>query len=252
MTPQEFRLANEQRWLEVGSQKQRYESQVENHLLAMLQEAGSLPDAYEVVHPSEMYEYFWLAWKHLLPGNTVWRSTRYERLTAPPLPEGLELPERFVVCKWYFRPSLTDSPENVERIRRLTRSLAARTPVVLLHENPPLDDHPEVDLSGIPGVRSVLAGVDPERNLEVQSAVNARAEAFVGTYGGLGYVPMLYGVPSILFASDMAPLNTVHVKTARDAANLLGAQHSLLDLAALDLLVADLPVADQGSSSSAG
>jgi hypothetical protein len=42
----------------------------------------------------------------------------------------------------------------------------------------------------------------PERNLEVQSAVIARADAFVGSYGGLSYLAPLFGVPSVAMYSD--------------------------------------------------
>jgi hypothetical protein len=177
-----------------------------------------------------MYEPFWMPWKDPQPGYLVERCTQYAPLSPPPLPEGLELPDEFVAVKWYFRPSLPDTAKNRARIREITAALAAHTPVVLLHEQAQLDDHEEVDLSNLPGVRAVLRCVPPDRNLEVQSAIIARATSYVGTYGGLGYLPMLYGVPSTLYASDMQHLSAVHVRTGIEVAERLGIAHSLRDL----------------------
>jgi hypothetical protein len=232
LSPQEFRAANEERWREVGSQKQRYESDVEERLLDRLQSSGAIPADYELLGPSSMYRPFWRSWTEAAPGNLVERSTLYTALPPPPLPEGLELPDEFIVVKWYFRPSLPNTPQNRVRIREITQELAERTPVVLLHENPRLDDHEEVDLSPVPGLRAALRGVPPERNLEVQSAIIARAKGYVGTYGGLGYVPMVYGVPSRLYASDTDQLSASHVRTGIEVAARLRVAHSLEDLLA--------------------
>jgi hypothetical protein len=234
LSPQEFREANHTRWREVGSQKQRYQSDVEEWLLDRLQRSGALPEDYELLHPSAMYEPFWRPWKEAARPNLVTRSTIHTALSPPPLPEGLELPEQFIAVKWYFRPSLPDAPEHRIRIRQITAALAAHTPVVLLHDNPRLDDHEEVDVSDVPGVRAVLGRVPPDRNLEVQSAIIARAKGYVGTYGGLGYLPMLYGVPSRLYASDEQHLSSVHVRTGIDVAAGLGVAHSLVNLSVDD------------------
>jgi len=123
-----------------------------------------------------MYGPFWRAWTAPAPGNVVQRSTLYTALRPPPLPEGLVLPDEFVAVKWYFRPSLPDTPKNRVRVREITEALAERTPGIFLHDNPRLDDHEEVDLSAIPGLRAMLGGVPPERNLEMQSAIIARAK----------------------------------------------------------------------------
>jgi hypothetical protein len=234
LSPEEFRIANEERWREVGSQKQRFESDVEERLLDRLQSSGAIPEDYALLRPSSMYEPFWRPWTEAAPGNLVERCTQYTALPPPPLPEGLTLPDEFVAVKWYFRPSLPDTPMNRVRIREITERLAEHSPVVLLHDNPRLDDHEEVDLSAIPGVRAALRGVPPDRNLEVQSAIIARAKRYVGTYGGLGYVPSVYGVPSRLYASDMQHLSPVHVRTGVEVAARLGVAHSLFDLG-LDL-----------------
>jgi hypothetical protein len=234
LSPDEFRTANEARWREVGSQKQRYDSDVEELLLDQLHAQGAIPEDYELLHPSSMYQAFWHHWKQSSPTTLVQRCTRYTALPPPPLPPGLELPDEFAAVKWYFRPSLPDTPANRTRLRDITSAVADRLPVVLLHENPSLDDHAEADLSDLPGVRAVLGDVPPERNLEVQAAIIARASEYVGTYGGLGYVPMTYGVPSRLYASDMAPLSAVHVRTGHFAAATLGVAHSLVDLGAAD------------------
>jgi hypothetical protein len=228
--PEELRAANEERWREVGSQKQRYESAVEDRLLAHLGEAGRLPATFEALHPSAMYETLWRLWKDPALEPEVRQRTRHVALPPPPLPDGLELPDDFVAVKWYFRPSLPDTPKNRARIREITRALAEGSPVVLLHGLPRLDDHPEADLDELPGVQAVLRDVAPARNLEVQSAIIARATAYVGTYGGMGYLPMVYGVPARLYASHRRHLKPVHIRAGIDAAAGLGVAHELLDL----------------------
>ena len=73
----------------------------------------------------------------------------------------------------------------------------------------------------------------------MQSAIIARAKGYVGTYGRLGYLPFVYGVPSRLYASDMQHLSSVHVRTGVEVASRLGVAHSLVDLCIDDELGPD-------------
>jgi len=49
----------------------------------------------------------------------------------------------------------------------------------------------------------------------VQSQVIARARAFLGTHGGLSYLPPFYGVKSLSFYSDPAAFSQQHLELAR-------------------------------------
>jgi hypothetical protein len=76
----------------------------------------------------------------------------------------------------------------------------------------------------------------PERNLDVQTAVIAGAEGFVGSYGGLSYLPPLYGVRSIAFHSQRM-FKTTHLDLAeRVISQVDGGSLLVLDAAGLRLL----------------
>jgi hypothetical protein len=63
----------------------------------------------------------------------------------------------------------------------------------------------------------------------VQSAIVARAKAFVGTYGGFSYMAPFYGVRSQAFYSDPAGFSQKHLHMARSALDAIGAG-GLLDV----------------------
>jgi hypothetical protein len=74
--------------------------------------------------------------------------------------------------------------------------------VVLL--NPPfqVDDHRDVDFRSAGRVIAIANQMAPPRNLAIQTAVIARAKAFVGTYGGYSYLAPLCGVSSLALYSE--------------------------------------------------
>jgi hypothetical protein len=63
----------------------------------------------------------------------------------------------------------------------------------------------------------------------VQSAIVARADAFVGTYGGFSYMAPFYGVKSLAFYSDPNGFSRKHLDMARSAFETIGAG-GLLDV----------------------
>ena len=73
--------------------------------------------------------------------------------------------------------------------------------------------------------------MSPERNLAVQTAVIARARAFVGTYGGYSYLAPFCGVPSLAFYSERS-FKVHHLHVAQQIfARLGGASLVPLDVA---------------------
>jgi hypothetical protein len=78
---------------------------------------------------------------------------------------------------------------------------------VLLNTPFAVDDHRDAESSG-GRVASIGSHMAPVRNLAVQTAVIARARAFVGTYGGYSYLSPFCGVPSLAFYSE--PTFKVH------------------------------------------
>jgi hypothetical protein len=134
----------------------------------------------------------------------------YARLPAPPLSPEVErlLPENFVAVRFYFRPSFPDTPENRRFAEDVIRRLSDRQPVVLLSHPFEVDEHVDLPAFEGPNIVSLAHLMTAEDNLSVQTQAISRAGAFVGTYGGLAYLPPLLGVPSIAFSS--APEHTLH------------------------------------------
>ena len=143
--------------------------------------------------------------------------------------------------RFYFRDSFPDTPVNRALVQEVVERLAARRPVVLLNPGVVVDEHHDAEPAGSRRVLRPLAGVAPERNLYVQSAVVARAGLFVGTYGGLAHLAPFYGVPTIGFATDPAEINPVHLTLARRTAARYGTSLAVIDgqgFALLDTLAA--------------
>ena len=79
--------------------------------------------------------------------------------------------------------------------------------------------------------------MSPRTNLDIQSKVIARARAFVGTHGGLSYLPPLYGIKSLSFYSDPRPYTVRHLELARRAyTRMHPGSYVALDINDLDTL----------------
>ena len=87
-------------------------------------------------------------------------------------------------------------------------TISRQMPVVLLNTPFAVDDHRDAQAAGGRVLAIDPAHMPPERNLAVQTAVIARARAFVGTYGGYSYLAPFCGVPAIAFYS--APTFKAH------------------------------------------
>jgi hypothetical protein len=124
------------------------------------------------------------------------------RLLAPPSePLRTPLPADFVAVRFYFSECFPATPENRQFARGVVSSLAERTAVVLLNPGVAVDEHSDWLPDACERILSIGDGVTPARNLAAQSAVIARASAFVGTYGGYSYLAPLYKVPAVAFYS---------------------------------------------------
>jgi hypothetical protein len=106
------------------------------------------------------------------------------------------LPRRYVAVRFYRSGMMTDA----EFAAAATEFLAERVPVVLLNPGVSPDPrHPDFDTGA--NVVRLDSHLTLETNLAVQSVAMAHAEAVVGTFGGLAFVPPHYGVPSVCFWS---------------------------------------------------
>jgi len=169
---------------------------------------------YDVLNP------YW--WGHLSV-DWVHQHVAYARL-PPPAPAPVELsdlPSRYVAVKFYFNDCFPATERNRTFARDVVRTLAARGPVIALSTGLNIDDHGGVRVDEH-GVRHLPQGLDPARNLHVQSAVVSRARALVGTYGGFSYLAPFYGVPSLAFYDDPNGFSARHLQMARSAFERIG------------------------------
>lgn len=234
--PEEFRNLTTRRTTETGGLKQMALGPLDSHILEGARTRLGSPDAH-VLHPSLMYGLFRAFWNGRMPISEASRRLSFERF-EPHSHLAIErlLPEReFVAVKFYFRPSFPDSPDNRAFAQRVVTELQRHTNVVLLNTGMTVDDHLDFDPEGGGSIVHLEGSMAASDNLTAQSAVLARARAFVGTYGGLAYLATAFGKPALCVASSREEIVAPHVEMGRVAARELGTSVLLLGPAELDL-----------------
>ena len=236
LTPEEFRRATLELWAQTGGlQKQVQVRPWDEQEL----DATVGPDwrTQALLHPQLMYRLFRNVWQAALPMRDF-LDRAVPRPWVRPDPGALDLPPEFAAVRFYFRDSFPDTPANRALVARVIDRLAEQAPVVLLNTGVVVDEHEDAEPADDPRVLRPLAGVDPARNLAIQSAVVARARLFAGTYGGLAHLAPFYGVPTVGFASDPREINPVHLALARRTADVYGTSLAVVDGAGFDALAA--------------
>jgi hypothetical protein len=125
------------------------------------------------------------------------------------------LPDDYVAVRFYFNDAFPDTEANRGFVADLVTALAETTDVVVLNPPEQLDDHLDLPVARRARVHSAASLMTPRTNLDVQSQIIARARAFLGTHGGLSYLPPFYGVKSLSFYSDPASFSPRHLELAR-------------------------------------
>jgi hypothetical protein len=77
-----------------------------------------------------------------------------------------------------------------------------------------LDDHWDYDLFDSERLFRLDTVIKAANNLDIQTVAISRARAFVGTYGGLSYLPPFLNVPSLCFYSKPDQFNQCHLELA--------------------------------------
>jgi hypothetical protein len=215
-----FRDQHDARVRELGEQKQNRVSSFDRELVEAAMRRAHVTD-WSLLHPSRMYDLLNPYWWGHQSSDWVHAHARYATLPAPP-PSGIPgMPSRYVAVKFYFNECFPADAQNRTFVSDLLRTLAERGPVVALSTGLNLDDHGGMRMDQC-GVRHLPEGLDPARNLQVQSAVVAGADAFVGTYGGFSYMAPFYGVKSTAFYSDPNGFSQKHLHMARSAFDAIG------------------------------
>jgi len=222
-----FRRSLHERWASAGGQKHMAPDDWDEDLLTR---TLSWDPATPVVHPSLMYRALRDGWRGTIAFERLLEQLRFERW-PPPHDDGVEqlLPDRYIAAKFYARPSFPDDAEGRALIRRLVAHISEELPVVLLTAELLYDDHDDLDPGVERRVVRFLEDVPAAANLHAQSVAISRAEAFVGTYGGLAYVASAYGVPAVGFASRPEDFMSVHLDVGRHAARTLGTSLTVVD-----------------------
>ena len=193
-SPDEFREQTE------DARKQRRVGGFDAELVRRVASAHELgrPD---LLHPGMMYRLYMPFWKGQASMARLEKYAAYDRLPATDDPVLRRLPADYVAARFYFSECFPDTPANRAFVASTIDGISRQTPVVLLNTPFAVDDHRDVDPAG---ARVLTLGADmaPARNLAVQTAVVARARAFVGTYGGYSYLAPFCGVSSLAFYSE--------------------------------------------------
>ena len=170
---------------------------------------------YHAISPSWMYGLLAPFWE----GKTSqrWLNDRLAHavtMPKPPISAELQakLPKDFIAMRWYARPTWPYKEDLVLWMRGYTERLAQRHPVVLI-DSFHADDHADVNLGTIENVTrlSDLTTMTPMNNLAVQSAVIARAKAYIGTYGGMSQGAMRWGVPTLALYQEFGQTAPEHL-----------------------------------------
>ena len=227
VSAQAFRDQHDARVRELGEQKQTRVSDFDRELVETAARRANIGE-WSLLHPSRMYEVLNPYWWGHQSSEWIHSHTRYARLPEPDRIGLTDVPAHYVAVKFYFNDCFPPTMQNRAFVQDALRTLARKGPVIALSTGLNIDDH-----GGVPvdehGVRHLPEGIDPARNLHVQSAIVAHAQGFVGTYGGFSYMAPFYGVKSQAFYSDPAGFSQKHLHMARAAFETIGAA-GLLDV----------------------
>lgn len=193
VTPVEYKQGNEERIGAAGTQKHLGMSALDERIVADAAARLGISD-YEVLHPSLMYRLFMPLWASTQPLTWVLDKMSFAPLTRSAAVPPLDLPERYVATKFYFSEIFPDTASNRAAISRVLSLISSDVPIVSLDTSLDVDDHTDFR----PGDRVItIPDLPPADNLAIQTAIVQGAEAFIGTYGGFGYIAPLSGKPAV-------------------------------------------------------
>ena len=216
-TPEEFRERNDQRISEQkGVLKHVQLAGFDRAIVEQVAAARAIPD-YDVLHPSLMYGLFQLFWKQFQPVTLVELFTQFGLIPEAAGEAGIraQLPDRYVVAKFYGNVGLPATPENRRFVDALVADLASNVDVVLLNPGVRYDDHDDFQIAEGGRVHRIDRLLEPASNLATQTAVIRGAEAYIGSYGGFSYLAPLVGTDTVTFYSDPGGFRWDHLEVAK-------------------------------------
>lgn len=221
---EEFRAGNTARLRRTRGQKQMVATAFDRMLLRWAGRASGAGDAL-ILHPALMYNLFRPFWWGAASTTWVRRHATFGPLGIPAATTIPDLPLRYVALKLYFNKGFPPTAKNRDLAAEIVARVRAAAPVVLLTTGLEVDEHWDYATEGVMTLSEVCT---PRNNLEVQSAVIASAQAFVGTYGGFSYLAPSYGVPTVAVYTDARRFYQSHLSLAQEV--YAGTGWSVLDL----------------------
>jgi len=194
-----------------GNTKQFFPDRLDRRLVAQaLERVGDAA----LVHPLLMYSRMRFVLEGLQPPEAAPRIGDYRPLEVdadmPP-----EAPSDYVAVKLYFSDPFPDDARTRALAAAELERLAAETDVVVLTSGRQLDEHREWVPAGA-RIHDSSSWVTPQDNLAVQTALVAKAQRLVATYGGFSYLGPMLGVPTrALYTQEV--FQRVHLDVLRAA-----------------------------------
>jgi hypothetical protein len=240
--PDEFRTA-----VAEEKRKQRHISSFDRRIVDAVVARHGMGEV-ELLHPRLMFRLFAAFWSETAGYARVDQFTRRRLLDVPADERPADLPPEYVAVRFYFSECFPDTPANRSFAAGAVAAIAERVPVVLLNPGFRPDDHEDWSPDARGRIHVISGGMDPARNLAVQSAIIAGARAFAGTYGGYSYLAPLLRVPAIAFYSRPT-FKWHHLYAAQRAFDDAGAAPlTLLDVAQAPMIEAAFARATAGVS----
>lgn len=199
---------------QTGSLKQRQREPWERHVCGLT--AASLGiEHYHTLGAHWMYGLLEPWWQGKATEQLLGRYTLQPvKYPAPAIDPALasKLPEKFIAMRWYARPTWPMREDLNLWTRTFVEKIARQMPVVLI-DSFHADDHADINLGPIANTirLSELVEQTPTDNLLIQSAVIARAQAYVGTYGGMAQGAMRWGVPTVALYHEFGQTAPAHL-----------------------------------------
>ncbi len=246
-TPQQVRIENRIQSSKTGLLKQTYVSAFDRAVLADAVETMKLGRSYHVLHPAWMYHLLAPYWTGRTGTHWLGSRTVYNPIPAGDLPADLVLPEVFITARFYGRETWPPQDKSVKAATVATlMKLADQSAVLCLGSDTVADEHGDFAIPKHPNLIRLrdLTTLRPETNLAVQSAVMARGQGFVGTYGGMAQLALRLGKPSVSFVSQWGGTAFTHRSLSEVLAMQVNVAFQTVKLGEIPMTLAVLPQAD--------
>lgn len=208
------RVWNVQASQQTGTMKQTTEEPWEQHVCGLT--AASLGiEQYHTLSASWMYRVLEPWWQGQVPQKYLDKYTLQPvRYPQPAIDPDLKakLPEKYITMRWYARSTWPYQEHLTLWTRKFVEKIAQQMPVILI-DSFHADDHADINLGPINNTirLSELAAQTPLNNLAIQSAVISRAQAYVGTYGGMSQGAMRWGIPTVALYAEFGQTAPQHL-----------------------------------------